>query len=166
MNAVEYVEDLPRTLAEAKTRKDWPKWEAAVNEEMKALEKNNTWTLVNLPRERKAVRSKWVFKIKQGVNGEPERYKARLVARGFSQKYGFDYSETYSPVAKLDTLRAVLAVACREKMAIHQMDVRTAFLNGSLTEEIYMVQPEGFVKGTNLVCRLEKATEGWRILFP
>lgn len=160
LNATEYVEDLPRTLAEAKARKDWPKWEAAVNEEMAALKKNKTWRLTELPGDRKAITSKWVFKVKPGMNGQPERYKARLVARGFSQKFGFDYSETYSPVAKLDTLRSVLAIACRDKMVVHQMDVCTAFLNGSLTEEIFMIQPEGFVEGNNLVCRLEKSLYG------
>lgn len=108
-------------------RKDWPKWETAVSEEMKALEKNKTWILTALPGDRKPITSNRVFQIKHGMNGEPDRYKARLVARGFSQKPGFDYGETFSPVAKLDTLRSVLAIACRDKMIVHQMDVRTAF---------------------------------------
>lgn len=101
-----------------------------------------------------------MFKLKRSEDGGEDRYKARLLARGFTQRYGFDYSETYSPVAKLDTLRAVLAVANHEKMVVHQMDVKTAFLNGTVSEEIFMAQPEGFEKGKGLVCRLNRSLYG------
>lgn len=159
LNATSYVENLPNSISEARKRSDWPKWEEAINEELYSLRKNQTWTLTKLPEGRTPITNKWVFKIKRGINAKPDRYKARLVARGFSQRYGLDYSETYSPVAKLDTLRAVLALANQERMFVHQMDVRTAFLNGLLTEQIFMDQPEGFETG-DLVCRLNKSIYG------
>lgn len=143
-----------------RTRADWPKWKHAVGEEMDSLLKNDTWTLVKLPKGRKPITCKWVFKVKRFDDGQDERYKARLVARGFSQRHGFDYTETYSPVAKLDTIRVVLAVANQERMAVHQMDVRSAFLNGQITEEIYMMPPEGYEQRKGLVCRLNRALYG------
>lgn len=160
LNATSYVDDVPSSLAEARKRSDWLNWKAAVDDEMKSLTKNGTWTLAKLPDGRAPVSCKWVFAVKRGLDGDRVRYKARLVARGFSQRKGFDYGETYSPVAKLDTLRTVLAVANREKLVVHQMDVRTAFLNGTLEEEIFMTQPEGFEEGTDLVCRLKKSLYG------
>lgn len=160
LNAMDFVDNLPTTVVEAKKRDDWSKWEAAMPDEMDSQSRNGTWRLTKLPPGRTAVTNRWVFQIKRGLNGEPDRYKARLVARGFSQKFGFDYSETYLPVAKLDTLRMVLALANHNKMVVHQMDVSTAFLNGKLDEEIYMVLPEGFDRGGGRVCRLEKSLYG------
>ncbi|KXJ68982.1 hypothetical protein RP20_CCG000687 [Aedes albopictus] len=160
LNAMSFVDNIPSTIAELKKRDDWPQWKIAIDEEMDSLKRNNTWTLAKLPKGRSAVTCKWVFSIKRGVDGQPDRYKARLVARGFSQKPGFDYTETYSPVAKLDTLRAVLAIANQDRMHIHQMDVKTAFLNGELQEEIYMVQPDGFQQGKELYCRLNRSLYG------
>jgi hypothetical protein len=103
-----------------------------------------------------------VFKIKQGANGEVERYKARLVARGFIQTYEVDYDETFVPVAKFTSIRCILALAALKDMKIHQMDVKTAFLNGELEEEIYMEQLQGFVHqgGEHLVCKLHKSLYG------
>jgi len=123
---------------------------------------NNTWTLIPLPIGRKPVSCKWVFKIKQGTNGEVERYKARLVARGFTQTYGVDYNETFAPVTKFTSIRCILALAALEDMEIHQMDVKTTFLNGKLEEEIYMEQLQGFVHqgGEHLVCKLHKSLYG------
>lgn len=160
LNATSFVENLPASLAEMRKREDWPHWEQAVREEMDSLTKNDTWTMAKLPEGRKPISCKWVFKVKRSNDGGADRYKARLVARGFSQRHGFDYSETYSPVAKLDTIRAVLAVANQERWHIHQMDVRTAFLNGKITEEIYMTPPEGYKHNSGLVCRLNRALYG------
>jgi hypothetical protein len=103
-----------------------------------------------------------VFKIKQGANGEVERYKAKLVARGFTQTYRVDYNKTFVPVAKFTSIRCIFALAALEDMEIHQMDVKTAFLNGELEEEIYMEQPQGFVHqgGEHLVCKLQKSLYG------
>jgi len=99
-----------------------------------------------------------VFKIKHGVDGEVEQYKARLVARGFTQTFGVDYNETFTPVAKFVSIRCILTLATIEDMEIHQMDVKIAFLNGDLEEEIYMEQLEGFThEGEHLVCKLHKS---------
>jgi hypothetical protein len=123
---------------------------------------NNTWTLVPLPVGRKPISCKWVFKIKQSANGEVERYKARLVARGFTQTYGVHYNKKFAPVAKFTSIHCILALAALEDMEIHQMDVKTTFLNGELEEEIYMEQPQGFVHqgGEHLVCKLHKSLYG------
>jgi hypothetical protein len=106
---------------------------------------NNTWTLEPLPVGRKPISCKWVFKIKQGANGEVERYKDKLVARGFTQTYGVDYNETFALVVKFTSIHYILALVALEDMEIHQMDVKTTFLNGEVEEEIYMEQPQGFV---------------------
>ncbi len=118
--------------------------------------------MVPLPAGRKPVSCKWVFKIKQGANGEVECYKARLVARGFTQTYGVDYNETFAPVAKFTSIRCILVLAALEDMEIHQMDVKTTFLNGKLKKEIYMEQPQGFVHqgGEHFVCKLQKSLYG------
>jgi hypothetical protein len=102
-----------------------------------------------------------VFKIKHGVDGEVEHYKARLVARGFTQTFGVDYNETFTPVAKFVSIHYILALAAIEDMEIHQLDVKTTFLNGDLEEEIYMEQPKGFTQeGEHLVCKLHKSLYG------
>ena len=133
-----------------------------MNSEYDSLLKNNVFKLVSLPEGREVVDNKWVFKIKCNSDGSVERYKARLVAKGFSQQRGVDFTETYSPVTRLTSVRAILAIANQLDMEIHQMDVQTAFLNGTLEHEIYMKQPIGFVqKGKeNFVCKLEKGLYG------
>jgi hypothetical protein len=142
--------------------KNSKEWECAMQEEYNSLMANNTWTLVPLPPGRKPVSCKWVFKIKQGVNGEVECYKARLVARGFTQTYRVDYNKNFALVAKFTSIRCILALATLEDMEIHQMDVKTTFLNGELEEEIYMEQPQGFVHqgGEHLVCKIHKSLYG------
>lgn len=159
LNAEQFVDDIPNSFADIKDREDANNWMEAVESEMNSLLKNNTWTLVEPPRNRSIVSCKWVFKRKRDECGHPVEYKARLVARGFTQRQGFDFDETYAPVVKIVTLRVLLAVATQMNMHIHQMDVKTAFLNGNLNEEIYMRQPDGFVRG-NLVCKLNKSLYG------
>lgn len=158
-SAEQYVQNDPLTLREAKLRSDWKLWKIAVDNEYNSLMKNGTWTLCDLPLDRKAIQCKWVFKIKRKFDGSIDKYKARLCAKGYSQKKGFDYNETYAPVAKLTTFRVLMAVACHEDLMIHQMDVTCAFLNGLLDEEIYMVQPEGYEVGDK-VCRLNRSIYG------
>jgi hypothetical protein len=162
---VAFLEE-PQNIEDALTCENSKEWECAMQEEYDSLMTNNTWTLVPLPADRKPVSCKWVFKIKQGANGEVERYKARLVARGFTQTYGVDYNETFAPVAKFTSIRCILALAALEDMEIHQMDMKTTFLNGELEEEIYMEKPQGFVHqgGEHLVCKLHKSLYGLKNL--
>jgi hypothetical protein len=151
----------PQTVEEALNGEDAKKWEIAMQEQYDFLLVNNTWSLVPLPKGRKPISCKWVFKIKHGVDGEVERYKARLVARGFTQTFGVNYNETFAPVAKFVSIHCILALVAIEDMEIHQMDVKTAFFNGDLEEEIYMEQLEGFThEGEHLVCKLHKSLYG------
>ena len=152
----------PATYSEAIECAQSDDWLAAMREEMDSLHKSETWELVDLPSGRSPVKCKWVFRLKFNSAGETTRYKARLVAKGFTQVFGLDFSETFSPVARLDSVRLLLALATLRDWEIHQIDVKSAFLNGDLDEEIYMRQPEGFqVPGQeNKVCRLRKALYG------
>ena len=152
----------PSSVREAMSGPDKEKWLDAMEMEMDSLHGNQVWDLVELPKERKIVGSKWVFKEKLGADGTTERYKARLVAQGFSQQYGLDYDETFSPVVRSESVRTLIALAARDNMYLHQLDVTTAFLNGTLREEVFMKQPEGFVKKgqEHLVCKLKKSIYG------
>ena len=126
-----------------------------MNEEYPSLLANDTWDLVHLPKGQKLVRCKWVYRTKYGLDGKVDKHKARLVAKGFSQVEGIDYTETFSPVAKMNSIRLVLSLAASFKWEVHQMDVKSAFLHGGLHEEIYMEQPIGFIQtNSSLVCRL------------
>lgn len=116
--------------------------------------------MVDRPKDRNIIDDRWVFKVKRNSDDSVERHKARLVARGFSQEYGFDYWETFSPVVRFTSIRTILALAAQRRMKIKQFDVKTAFLNGDLEEEIYMEQPSGFSDGTNKVCKLQRSLYG------
>jgi hypothetical protein len=139
-----------------------PKWDNAMDEEMVALDANVIWELVVLPKDKKAIGCKWVYKVKHNADGSVRRYKTRLVAKGYAQTYGIDYEETYSLVVKMTTVRAIIAMAAAKGWSLHQMDVNNVFFHGDLQEEVYMEQPPGYVDQTrpNLVCRLEKALYG------
>ena len=152
----------PQNFAEAMRSPESEQWLEAAQAEYKSLIDNDTWELVTLPESRRAIDSKWVFKAKYDKDGIVDRFKGRLVARGFEQKAGIDYEETYAPVVKYPSLRALLSYAVSKDMVIHQMDVVTAFLNGHLEEEIFMKQPVGFIKSgqENLVCKLKKSLYG------
>lgn len=154
--------DEPSTYREAIRSDSQENWQRAMQEEIDSLKRHGTWKLVDLPPGRKAVKCKWVYKVKHNADGSIERYKARLVAKGFTQVKGIDFDETFAPVARLDSLRYLLALAALEDWEIHQVDVKSAYLNGELDEEIYMEQPEGFAaKGEEgKVCRLLKALYG------
>jgi hypothetical protein len=141
---VAFLEE-PQNIEKASTCENSKEWECVMQEEYDSLMTNNTWILVPLPVGRKPVSCKWVFKIKQGANGEVECYKARLMVRGFTQTYGVDYNETFAPVTKFTSIHYIIALAALEDMEIHQMDVKISFLNGELKEEIYMEQLQGFV---------------------
>jgi transposase InsO family protein len=152
----------PGSLAEAKGRSDWPMWQEAMQKELESLRKANTWTVVKRPSGKNIVGSKWVFHIKKDANGHIAKYKARLVARGFTQVYGVDYTETFAPVAKLASLRTILAIAARHDWPIEVFDFNSAFLNGELDEEIFMQLPPDFegCDPRRYVARLNKALYG------
>jgi hypothetical protein len=156
------TDDDPRTVREAVNSEDSKLWKKAMVEEMDALDKNEAWDIVELPAGRKSVGSKWLFKKKFNAQGKVEKYKARLVEKGYSQVEGIDFGEIFSPVAKLTSIRFLLSIAAAFDLEVEQMDVKTTFLHGDLEEEIYMKQPEGFVvKGKKeLVCKLKKSLYG------
>ncbi|XP_075097846.1 uncharacterized protein LOC142175166 [Nicotiana tabacum] len=150
----------PQSYAEAV--KD-PKWIEAIKAEISALEENHTWSIVELPTRKVPIGCKWVFKVKYTSSGEVERYKARLVAKDYSQKEGLDYTETFSPVAKMVIVRSVIAVAAAKQRSLFQMDVLNAFLHGELLEEVYMDVPQGFASqeaSSHKVCKLYRSLYG------
>ncbi|RVW26631.1 Retrovirus-related Pol polyprotein from transposon RE1 [Vitis vinifera] len=150
---------VPNTIQEAFKISEWKK---AVQDEIDALEKNGTWTITDLPVGKRPVGCKWIFTIKYKADGSVERFKARLVARGFTQSYGIDYQETFAPVAKLNTIRILLSLAVNQDWCLQQLDIKNAFLNGDLEEEVYMEIPPGFEgsMAKNQVCKLQKSLYG------
>ena len=155
-------ETKPSTVEEVLSSPEKDCWLEAMEKEMSSVQENDVWELVDLPEGRKPVGSKWVFKAKTNADGHIERYKARLVAQGFSQKFGSDYDETFSPVVRLESVRTLIAMSVQQGLQLHQVDVTTAFLNGKLEDEVYMKQPEGFVVPgkEHLVCKLKKSIYG------
>lgn len=127
--------------------------------EIKSLQSHGVWDLVKPPKGKTVLGNKWVFKQKLAPDGQVERYKARLVAQGCGQRHGCDYNETFSPVVRFESLRTVFAFAAQYGLKLHQMDVTTAFLNGELTDEVYVKQPEGFVSPgqSHLACKLKQS---------
>ncbi|KAL4038580.1 hypothetical protein IC575_002202 [Cucumis melo] len=136
----------PANYAEAK--KD-QRWIAAMEEELSMIEKNKTWILVDIPQDRKVIGVKWVFRTKLNADGSINKHKARLVVKGYAQIFGVDYSDTFAPVARMDTIRLLFAIAAQKGWKLYQLDVKSAFLNGVLQEEIYVEQPEGCEKQGN-----------------
>lgn len=137
-------------------------WREACEDEIMSIKKNKTWTLVDLPMGCKAIGLKWVFKIKRNADGSIKKFKARLVAKGYVQRHGIDFEEVFAPVARIETLRVIIALAASNGWEIHHLDVKTAFLHGDISEEVYVTQPDGFkVKGSeDKVYRLHKALYG------
>lgn len=122
-----------------------PKWICAMEDELESIKRNETWQLVSLPSDKKPIGVKWVYKVKVNPSGEVVKHKAKLVARGFLQKAGIDYDEVFAPMARLETVRMVIIVSQKGR-TMHQMDVKSAFLNGPLEEEVYVSQPPGFIE--------------------
>ena len=150
------LENEPQSFNEASIRKE------GANSEIESIMQNHTWELVDLPLGSKPLWCKWIFKRKMKTDGSIDKYKARLVAKGYKQKEGLDYFDTYSPVMRIISIHMLIAIAALHNLEIHQMDVKTTFLNGDLNDEIYMDQPEGFISlgQEKKVCRLVKSLYG------
>ena len=166
--------DEPATYSEAMMDPDSKKWHVAMRSEIDSMGENQVWNLVDPPNGVRPIECKWIYKKKKDMDGNVQIYKARLVAKGFRQVQGVDYDETFSPVAMLKSIRIILAIAAYFDYEIWQMDVKTAFLNGNLDEDVYMIQPEGFVDPINAgkICKLQKsiyglkqASRSWNIRF-
>ena len=129
-----------------------------MNEEIKSMKDNDVWDLIPLPKGVKPIGCKWIFKTKRDSKGDVERYKTRLVAKGYTQKEGIDYKETFSLVSSKDSFRSIMALVVHFDLELRQMDIKTAFLNGDINETIYMVQPKHFLSGDTkrMVCKLKK----------
>jgi len=153
------AKDEPVSFEEALKQNHWKK---AIIEELNSIEKNDTWRLVQLSTDTKCIDVRWVFETKLKPDGQVAKYKAMLVARRFLQKYGQDYYEVYAPVARMETIRLIVAIAVKSNRSMYQLDVKFAFLNGELEEEIYVNQPPGFkIKGKEeYVYKLNKALYG------
>lgn len=154
----------PRSYKEAMRSAESEHWRKATIEEYESLMQNGTWSLVHKPPGVNIIGTKWVFKAKRGENGQIVRFKARLVAQGFTQEYGRDYLNTFSPVVRFSSIRIIFVLAAEEDWELCCMDVKTAFLNANIKEEIYIRQPEGFeqrgLNGEELVCRLHRSIYG------
>lgn len=135
-------------------------WERAMKEELRSMAEHDVWYLTDLPVGFKPIGCRWVFKMKKDEHGNINKFKARLVVKGYSQKAGIDYTQLFSPVARFETIRTILSIAASESLILYQFDIKTAFLYAKLEEEIYMKQPEYFDDGTSRVCRLNKALYG------
>ncbi|KAJ0677720.1 putative RNA-directed DNA polymerase [Helianthus annuus] len=149
------INDEPESYVEAMVD---PNWKKAMDLELDSINKNKTWTLVDLPKDHKAIGLKWVFKLKKDAAGKVIKHKARVVAKGYVQQKGIDFDDAFAPVARLETIQLLLALAAKGNWLVHHLDVKSAFLNGELKEEVYVTQPSGFeVKGKeHMVYRLHK----------
>ena len=156
------IEEDPKTYKEAMTSRDASFWKEAINDEMDSIISNQTWELGKLPSRSKPIRCKWVFRRKYHTKGLIQTFKVRLVAKGFKQREDVGYFDTYAPVVRITWIRILFALTSIHHLYVHQMDVKTAFLNGNLNEEVYMEQLEGFVlkENENKVCKLVKSLYG------
>ena len=153
-------DDLPNDYNEIKNSSNSKDWYEAVEYELNALKKNRTWTLVDRPKNKNIITCKYVFRVKRNKEGEIDRFRARLVARGFSQKRGEDFNETFAPVARMTSFRTFLALAVQFDLLIEQIDVTSAFLHGELSEDIYMEVPDGVQFSGDKVCKLNRPIYG------
>lgn len=152
--------DEPKSLKEVQWSPEWSEWEHAVEEELDQLHRKGAWILVSKPADAILIANKWVFMKKYGKDGDLLKYKGRLVVKGCTQRLGCDYTETFSPVMRLETLRIMLAMLVTDDLAMRQMDIKGAYLNGTLKEMVYMWQPEGYDDKSGRVCRLVKTLYG------
>ena len=170
----EEAENDPNTYEEAMNDIDAHHWVKAMKSKLDSMYSNQVWDLVKTPNGIKPVGCKCAYKRKSGIDGKVETFKTRLVMKGYTQKEGIDYDETFSPVAMLKSFRILLSIATHYDYEIWQMDVKNAFLNGNLEEESYMMQPEGFIAKNqeHMVCKLKRsiyglkqASRSWNVRF-
>lgn len=154
INVTEII--IPQNYEEVLRSPEKQNWMEAIEEELESLEVNKTWELTTLPPNKKTIGSKWVFRLKTAPGRDSIRFKARLCAEGFSQIEGVDYCEIFAPTTRYDTIRILLALSVQRKLKINQFDVKTAFLYGELSEEIYMDPPPGVCFDPGIVCKLKK----------
>lgn len=159
-NAYSAIVVEPKSYEEAISSSESTHWKNAMDDEYNSLLQNHTWDLVQEPTNQKVIDNRWVFKVKQNTDGTIERYKARLVVRGFTQEFGVDYHETFSPVVKFTSIRAILSSAAMKKLQLKQFDIKTAFLYGDLKENVFMKQPLGYDDNSGRVCKLVKSLYG------
>ena len=152
----------PVSFHEVTSNSDHFHWMTAIVDELDSMKKNGVWDLVVLLAGCKTVSCKWVFKTKCNVNRDVERYKAKLLTKGYNQREGINFKETFSPVSIKDSFRVVMAFVAHFDLELHQMDAKTSFLNGDLFKEVYMDQPDGFVESgkRHMVCKLRKSIYG------
>nr|GEW41968.1 ribonuclease H-like domain, reverse transcriptase, RNA-dependent DNA polymerase [Tanacetum cinerariifolium] len=174
-NLYENTEELLLAKDESRNYKEASsdeKWIEAMNVGLDSINRNNTWELTTLPKGHKAIGLKWVFKTKKDANGNIIKHKARLIAKGYIQQHGIDFEEVFEPVARMETVRLLLAIAANNKWEVHHLDVKSAFLHGDLKEEVYVTQPEGFIKRQDngkvyklikVLYGLRQATRAWNI---
>ena len=153
------VDQKPACFEEVVKKKEWVE---AMTEEYHSIMKNDVWSIVPRPKDKAVVSSKWLYKIKHALDGSIEKYKAKFVARSFSRKEGINYEETFAPIARYTSIRALMAFAAKMKWKLHQMDVKTTFLNGIIEEEVYIDQQQGFEveDPSTHACRLKKSLYG------
>ena len=156
------LEDDPISFSQAKQCVNSKNWIDAIKDEMKSMEDNDVWDLVELPKGVKPIGWKWILKTKRDSKGYVERYKACLVAKGFTQNEGIDYKETFSPISSKDSFKIIMTLVAHYDLNLHQMNVKTTFLNGDIEETIYIMQPENFEseESKHLVCKLKKSIYG------
>ena len=155
-----YCNNVPLNYEEVGSRDDKENWQKAITEELESLYENKTWDLVPLPAGVNPIKCKWVFSLKYDGEGKITRYKVRLVIKGCAQKQGINYNDTYAPVARLSSLRVLLSIVNKFDMHLHQLDVKNAFLNGLLREEIFLVPSAGISLKPNVVCKLNRTLYG------
>jgi Reverse transcriptase (RNA-dependent DNA polymerase) len=148
------------TLAEARKSPDWPEWKKAISVELEQLQQMDTWKLGSCLKDAVPIANKWVFLTKYNKQGELIKYKAQMVAKGCAQRPGYDYTDTFSLVVCLKTIQAILPLFIKDQLKIQQMDVKGAYLNGILQENVFMWQPEGYDDGSERVCQLIKTLYG------
>jgi hypothetical protein len=142
-----------------------PEWRQSIIDEMYAFQSSGTWELVPLPPGKSLVSCRWLYTVKVGPDGKIDQFKNHLVAKGYTLIFGLDYSDTFSPIAKMASLRLLLDIAAIRHWPFHQLDIKNAFLHGDLQEEVYMEQPLEFVgqgESSNMVCRLHKFLYGFK----